>query len=90
MAQRVAGVAAVRDRYGTSVEMQMDFGLMKPTCTVAAIRDAWSFARRSGMTFRVDLIHYSLPYFSEGPSRELQFTDGDASLIEEAVKELAS
>lgn len=84
------GVAAVRDRYGASVEMQMNFVLMRPTCSVQAIQDGWAFAQRYGMTFRVDLIHYSLPYFSEGPDRTLQFTQADAQSIELAVRELAT
>jgi MoaA/NifB/PqqE/SkfB family radical SAM enzyme len=84
------GVATVRDRYGASVEMQMNFVLMRPTCSVQAIRDAWAFARRYGMTFRVDLIHYSLPYFSEGPDRTLQFTGADTQSIAEAVRELVA
>jgi cyclic pyranopterin phosphate synthase len=84
------GVAAVRDRYGASVEMQMNFVLMRPTCSVQAIRDGWAFAQRYGMTFRVDLIHYSLPYFSEGPDRTLQFTHTDAHSIDLAVRELAA
>ncbi|MGH7414776.1 MAG: SPASM domain-containing protein [Candidatus Rokuibacteriota bacterium] len=84
------GVAAVRDRYGASVEIQMNFVLMRPTCSIEAIRDGWSFAQQYGMTFRVDLIHYSLPYFTEGPDRLLQFNHSDSRMIDDAVEELVS
>jgi cyclic pyranopterin phosphate synthase len=84
------GVATVRDRYGTSVQMVMNFLLMRPTCDVGAIREAWAFAQRYGMVFRTDLIHYSLPYFTEGPDRILQFTGDDIDRIQEAVDELAA
>ena len=84
------GVAAARDKYGESIEMQMNFVLMRPTCSVQAVRDGWAFAQRYGISFRVDLIHYSLPYFSEGPDRTLQFTHADAPSIDLVVRELAA
>lgn len=37
---------------------------------------------------QVDLIHYSLPYFNEGPDRELQFRAADADAIRCVVREL--
>jgi cyclic pyranopterin phosphate synthase len=36
----------------------------------------------------VSLIHYSLPYFTEGPDQELQFRPEDRAAIERAVAEL--
>lgn len=36
----------------------------------------------------VDLIHYSLPCFTEGPERMLQFRPEDRGMIEEVVAEL--
>lgn len=40
------------------------------------------------MRFEIDLIHYSLPYFSEGNDRELQFRPEDEPSIREIVDEL--
>ena len=37
---------------------------------------------------QVDLIHYSLPYFTEGPNRELQLRAEDRPAIERVVREL--
>jgi MoaA/NifB/PqqE/SkfB family radical SAM enzyme len=81
-------IAAVRARHGAAVAMQMNWLLMRPTATVEAFRDARRFAERHGMTMRVDLIHYSLPYFQEGPERCLQFRPEDRGAIERVVDEM--
>ena len=36
----------------------------------------------------MDLVHYSLPYFQEGPNREIQFRPEDRPQIERVVEEL--
>lgn len=83
-----AGIAAVRDRYGMDVSLQMNWLLMKPSCSVEALREAWKFAESYVMPIQVDLIHYSLPYFTEGPDRELQFRSADRPQITQVVGEL--
>lgn len=40
------------------------------------------------VSLQVDLIHYSLPYFTEGPDRFLQFRAEDKGAIERIVAEL--
>ena len=40
------------------------------------------------VSLQVDLIHYSLPYFTEGPDRFLQFRSEDRPGIERLVAEL--
>jgi len=82
------GVAAVRSRYGSDVSMQLNFLIMRPSCNLHALEEAWKFAQRYDMTFHTDLIHYSLPYFSEGPDRMLQFRQEDSNAIKEVVGEL--
>jgi cyclic pyranopterin phosphate synthase len=82
------GVAAVRDRYGDDVSMQINWLLMRPSCSVAALDEACEFALRYRLRVQVDLIHYSLPYFSEGPDRELQFRPEDRPVVEEVVRAL--
>ena len=82
------GLAAVRDRHGDLVEMQMNWLLMKPTATPEAFHQAREVAERYHMKMRVDLVHYSLPYFQEGAEGELQFTDRDRPQIEAVVAEL--
>src|SRR5262249_48814107 len=82
------GIAAVRDRYGMDVSLQMNWLLMKPSCSVEALQEAWKFAESYVMPIQVDLIHYSLPYFTEGPDRELQFRSADRPLITRVAGEL--
>jgi MoaA/NifB/PqqE/SkfB family radical SAM enzyme len=81
-------LAAVRDRHGDRIDVQMNWLLMRPTASVGALAEALDFARRFGMGVRVDLIHYSLPYFQEGPDRCLQFKPEDRPQVEQVVREL--
>src|SRR5262249_30893409 len=76
-------VAAVRQRYGASISMQLNYLLMRPSCSLDALRSAWNFVQRYDLEFTTDLIHYSLPYFSEGPNHELQFREEDSSAIQD-------
>ena len=78
----------VRNRYGMSVDLVLGWVLMRPTCNLTSIREMWSFAERFATPVGVSLIHYSLPYFTEGPDRMLQFRPEDRSAIDEAVSEL--
>lgn len=82
------GIAAARERHGDALDMQLNWLFMRPTASVGAWRDAVAFAERYGMSMRVDLIHYSLPYFQEGPDRCLQFRPEDRPCIEEVVAEM--
>jgi len=86
--QMEAGMAAVRDRCGMDVRLRVNWLLMRPSCSLEALHNAFSFAERYDAQFQVDLIHYSLPYFTEGPDRMLQFRSEDRPAIEEVVSEL--
>ncbi|MGH8193217.1 MAG: radical SAM/SPASM domain-containing protein [Woeseiaceae bacterium] len=87
--QRVAdGLAYVRDRYGSDVKIKMDWLLMRPTCNLDTLRATWDFARRFNTPMYVNLIHYSLPYFTKRNQRELQFDAGDRPAIDAVVNEL--
>jgi len=61
---------------------------MRPSCSREDFLAAWSFAKRYGLRIQIDLVHYSLPYFTEGPDRELQFRPEDRAAIEEVVEEI--
>lgn len=82
------GLAAVRERHGSRVDMQLNWLLMRPTATREAWERAVAFAERYDMPIRVDLVHYSLPYFQEGPERCLQFRPEDRPAIERVVAEM--
>ena len=68
--------------------MQMNWLLMRPSCNLEALHAAFDFALKYDMMFQVDLIHYSLPYFTEGPDRCLQFRPEDRPAIEAVTDEL--
>jgi MoaA/NifB/PqqE/SkfB family radical SAM enzyme len=81
-------VAYTRDRFGMDVKLTLGWVLMRPTCNLASVQKTWEFAERYVAPIGVSLIHYSLPYFTEGPDRELQFRPEDRGAIEEVVSEL--
>ena len=83
-----SGVAYVRERFGMSVKLALGWVLMRPTCNIAAVHKTWEFAERYTAPIGVSLVHYSLPYFTEGPGGELQFQPEDRPAIETVVAEL--
>jgi cyclic pyranopterin phosphate synthase len=82
------GIAYVRHKYGQSMRLTLNWLLMRPSCSIEALRAVHQFALSYRMPIRVDLIHYSLPYFTEGPDRVLQFRPEDRSMIDKVVAEL--
>lgn len=83
-----AGIAAVRDRYGMDVTMRINWLLMRPSCNLDDLDLACRFAERYRLRIQVDLVHYSLPYFSEGPDRALQFRPEDRPNVERVADDL--
>jgi cyclic pyranopterin phosphate synthase len=81
-------IATVRDRFGDDIDLRINWLLMRPSCNLEALHAALDFAKRYNLRIQVDLIHYSLPYFSEGPDRVLQFRPEDRPAIELVVNEL--
>lgn len=86
--QLEAGIAYMRERYGHEIRLRINWLLMRPSCNVEALRQAVAFAERYDAKLQVDLIHYSLPYFTEGPDRQLQFRPEDRPAIEQVLDEL--
>src|SRR5690606_13281912 len=82
------GVAAVRERYGDAVRLRLNWLLMCPTAEESALDSALDFARRYGASIQIDLVHYSLPYFTEGEDRELQFRPEDRPRLERIAERL--
>jgi molybdenum cofactor biosynthesis enzyme MoaA len=82
------GISAVRERYGMDVYMRISWLLMRPSCNLDDLEAACRFAERYSAPIQVDLIHYSLPYFTEGPDRQLQFTQADEAAINEVAEDL--
>lgn len=82
------GLAAVRDRYDGKVSMQLNWLLRRDTCSVETLHEAFAFAQKYGARFQVDLIHYSLPYFTQGREQALYFRPEDRPMIEAVTGEL--
>ena len=82
------GIAYVRARYGMNITMTLGWVLMRPTCSVEEVRRMWEFVERYQTPVGVSLVHYSLPYFTEGPERMLQFRPEDRPALEEVTAEL--
>ena len=87
-ARMEGGVAYARERYGMNMSLRLGWVLMRPTCNLEAVREMWRFAETYSAPVGVSLIHYSLPYFTEGPDRQLQFRSEDSPAIQEVVSEL--
>jgi MoaA/NifB/PqqE/SkfB family radical SAM enzyme len=77
----------VRERYGDKITLTLNWLLMKPTCSVEAVRKMWQFADRYNAPIFINLLHYSLPYFTEGEDRELAFTEEDRPALNAVVDE---
>lgn len=83
-----AGIRYTRERYGSDITMNLDWLLMKPTGTVEKLNEMLTLSQRYEMPFYVNLIHYSLPYFTGPEESELQFTPEDKPHLEEIVQKL--
>jgi MoaA/NifB/PqqE/SkfB family radical SAM enzyme len=77
----------VRERYGERIFLGLNWLLMKPTCNLEAVHATWRFAQRFQMPIFINLLQYSLPYFTEGAEGELRFVPGDRPAIEQVVDE---
>lgn len=82
------GLDYARSRYGDRLSFRLNWLLNRQTCSLDDLYEAWDFAKKYDVSLQVDLIHYSLPYFTEGPDRFLQFRPEDKQDIERVVAEL--
>jgi cyclic pyranopterin phosphate synthase len=81
-------IRSIREHYGDEIEIIASWLLKRPNCNVQALREAWEFAVRYNIILQIDLVHYSLPYFTEGPEKVLQFRPEDRDSIIQVVDEL--
>lgn len=83
------GLRYARERYGSALSLQLNYLVMRPTCNLTSLRKAWEFAERFDMSFHTDLVHYSLPYFTDGTEGGLNFSPDDAGALEAFTRELS-
>jgi MoaA/NifB/PqqE/SkfB family radical SAM enzyme len=83
------GLAYARQRYGSALSLQLNYLVMRPTCNLPALQAAWDFAERFDMSFHTDLVHYSLPYFTDGQEGGLSFGPEDAGALQDFARALS-
>ncbi|MDV3457267.1 radical SAM protein [Sphingomonas sp. HF-S4] len=85
----VESLTNTRARFGPDkLPLQFNFLLSRRSASVAAVDEMIAFADRFQGQVQVDVLHYSLPYFQEGPERELQFRPEDKPAIDRVVDHL--
>ena len=70
------------------LEIQLNFLLSRVSCNAAALDAALALARELEARLQIDIVHYSLPYFHEGPDKVLQFRPEDAGALQEFTMRL--
>jgi MoaA/NifB/PqqE/SkfB family radical SAM enzyme len=77
----------VHERYQGRISLGLNWLLMRPTCNIDTVRQTWEMARRFRAPIFINLVHYSLPYFTEGEDGCLQFRPEDRPAIDEVIAE---
>jgi MoaA/NifB/PqqE/SkfB family radical SAM enzyme len=74
-----------RSHSADKLDLQFNFLLSRRSSNTAAVDEMMRFAERYDASIHVDVVHYSLPYFQEGPERELQFRPEDADDVRRTI-----
>lgn len=78
-----------RRRHGPDrLKLQLNFLLSRLSCSLEAFDAAYRLAKRYDASIQIDIVHYSLPYFQEGPDSALQFVPDDRPKVERLVEHL--
>jgi cyclic pyranopterin phosphate synthase len=82
------GIREIRENYGNQVRLRLNFLLSRQTCSVNELDRVWELASRYDLMLQIDLVHYSFPYFTNGPENELPFSEADRDKLERFVERL--
>jgi cyclic pyranopterin phosphate synthase len=77
----------IREQY-PDVDLTLAWLLMRPTCTVDAVRGIRELSQDLKVSFGVVLIQYDFPYFTDGEGGKLQLFEEDRPMLEEVSREL--
>ena len=77
----------VLERLG-SFPIQLNWTVLRTTCNLPALREAWDFAQRFDLLFHLDLYMHYNPFFSDGPDESLAFQPEDRPGAEAVAAEL--
>ena len=79
----------VRAAYGPDrLALQFNFLLSRRSASIEHFKHLRRMAERFDARIQIDIVHYSLPYFQEGPERELQFRAEDGERLERLAAHL--
>ena len=81
-------VAYAREHSGADLEMQLNYVLLKPSCSIEAVDAAWRFAQRFNMHLHVDLGSETLPFFNTGDDGSLTLHESDRPALVEVASHL--
>ncbi|WP_157215502.1 radical SAM protein [Flavisphingomonas formosensis] len=88
-ARLVESLDAVRAAYGPDrLDLQFNFLLSRQTATIEDFEHVRRFAERYDARVQIDIVHYSLPYFQDGPELDLQFRPEDEERVTRLVEHL--
>ena len=68
--------------------IQLNWTVLRTTCNLPALREAWGFATRFDLLFHLDLYMHYNPFFSDGPDESLAFRPEDRPAVQEVADEL--
>ncbi|MFM2372612.1 MAG: hypothetical protein RIS85_2334 [Pseudomonadota bacterium] len=90
-ARLIESLDATRKAFGPDkLELQFNFLLSRRSANPQAIEEMRLFAERYHASIQIDVVHYSLPYFQDGPETELQFRAEDADDLRRSIDQLLS
>lgn len=85
----VESLTNTRKKFGPEeLDIQFNFLLSRRSANIEAVNEMVAFADRFQASIHVDVVHYSLPYFQEGPERELQFRPEDKPAVDRVITHL--
>ncbi len=88
-ARLIESIEAVRAAYGPDkLELQFNFLLSRRSASIELFEAVRDFARKFDARIQIDIVHYSLPYFQDGPELDLQFRPEDRARVERLVDHL--
>ena len=88
-ARLIESLDNVRRTHGPDkLDLQFNFLLSRRSATIEAVEEMKAFAEKYDASIHVDVVHYSLPYFQEGPDKELQFRPEDADAVRRTIDHL--
>ncbi len=72
----------VRETYGRDFALQLNFVVMRASCSAEALDAAWAFAQRFDMYFHLDLAGPNIPFFDAGPQAGVSLREEDRQAAE--------